>query len=199
MSGQANRQLYIVDLVTLLLMVLIVAMQTFEEDEGEGPGRMRAYVFKFEVRSPDSNTPGLPSPSMGVSFSFGQKETVVSTGTGATKTPEVEIIDPDGRNILIQVLASPNQLQQNDAFISFFPQNLNNLLNASLEVEISYLDPEQTAELGRPSWVRVGQAHGESERALLAEKGRLGPHALCSIDLDALSQGSPARWEVVSW
>jgi len=197
MPSSNSRQLSIVDLVTLLLLVLIVAMEDPSSDEGTGPGIRDGFAFQFEVVSSPGTQNKFDAPRMGVSLSRKGHQAVVSPGNGALATPELEMIDPNGRTIMVYLFLEARDLRGDQAVISIFPRDLSSLKQGEISVRARYLDPVASRANGQPTWVDIASNSQSNPESLiqLASNGRIGSTPLCQIDLSQLQNEKIPQWE----
>ena len=200
MSRAANRQLYIVDLVTLLLLVLIVSMGRGEALPLQGTGVKRAFQFRVEVVGlPDEQV--LRPAEIGVTFLLDGAAQATSLRNRSATTADVEILDAAGRLVVVQVFAEPAELSRRQADLAVFVRDAGSATNASLDVRMSYRPPPEPGEVVRVAdWADVLSASKPAHKGAirLLEGGSLTATSLLRIDLAEAARGGTAKWVEVS-
>lgn len=187
-----NRQIFIVDLVTLLLLVMVVALRISTNSAEGTPGVKDAVSLRFSSMSEATHR---EDPTFGVALIGKDLNPIIGKPTGVLDDPdEVKVVQIYSvpQCAYIDVFQSRDDILQRDLRVVVFARDRGTLEKGTLSVQVEYFDRRDGG-----GWRTLSYASTEGDRMSISQfdDGQLAfETAIAEISLSDLVQSDNFNW-----
>jgi len=192
-ASRSSRQLFMVDLVTLLLLVLIVALRVEADPDTGTPGQKEALVFRFDIL--EENRDEEAAPTIGVAYVRNNDSPILSKPFGMEEGELVKLIDV-GRTVIVEVYEAAASRDDNKCKLVVFARDRGQFRRPDLSVNCAYFNSVDS------EWVPVYHKRqgGDIKIIEMINAGELvREQALVVIELNGVRRdgGKKPTWEPI--